>query len=171
MRGERAFLHDGERNGACGGQGGEVMNLTVLLMSLSYNCCAGLQPSVGGGSGPLGIRYLVPFTRNLCLLHTSCVGYKEECAVSFHSDRAVGSRNEGRIGVEVGRVMIVPFARRRAERSLRRAGRERDVPTGLPKSLYYNCSPCCGPPLGEAAGRSGYRSSARLQGIGLRHTS
>ena len=46
----------GERNGACGGQGGEVMRDVNVLKSLHYNNQAGLRASRGGRVGPLRPR-------------------------------------------------------------------------------------------------------------------
>ena len=44
-----------------GRQGVRVLGVGEMLKLLRYNCQSGLRPSVGGGSGPLGTRDLVPF--------------------------------------------------------------------------------------------------------------
>ena len=84
MVGERDFCVMESVTGPAEGKGGEVMGLTGVPQSLAIYYCAGLRPSVGGGSGPLGLSYLSPDTRSLCLLHTSSVGSKELlCGVRF----------------------------------------------------------------------------------------
>ena len=63
-----------------------------------------MRPSVGGGFGPLGLLSFSPL-QGICVYGIlRYAGDKEECAVSFHSDRC-GPTAVGRIGEEVEGVM------------------------------------------------------------------